>query len=173
MYVDSSSDENFKAEIMSQFNGVVTDIKKSKKGYRIKISHGKSLITIYEYLEKVIVNEGDTVDQYQVIGYITDDILHFETILNTVHINPLFMYGDMGEQIYEEWYGSNPGMAVEKIDFSKVKKYIENNPVGNKKDIIPSIVTEGDIETQINYEDGYIKPIVPIVEYIEEGNRDE
>lgn len=172
LYVASSPQEGFKAEIISQFNGTVKSIeKKGKSKYRITIKHGSSLITTYEYLSEVVVNKGDKVKQYELLGFAYGETLHFETILNTVSINPLLMYGDLGKQIYDEWYGANPGMGIEATDFANIKKYAEDITIEDKKSTShPSTVKEDGKtgKAKINLEEGYTKPDVPIVDYIEE-----
>lgn len=149
--------------IVSQFNGVVKDIQKKKKGYSITISHGPALLTTYSYFKKVLVKEGDKVKQYDAIGHAATDTIHFKVILNTIPINPLFLYGGAGERAYSKWAAENPGMAIDTIDFSKTKKYVEKReePVITQK---PSIVYEGGTERELKYEDGYVKPEVPVID---------
>lgn len=64
-------------------------------GNRVEIDHGNGLITTYNHLEAIAVKTGDSVDVGQVIarvgttGWSTGCHLHFETILNGQHVNPL------------------------------------------------------------------------------------
>lgn len=170
LYVATSPQKEYKANIVAQFNGKVKSVEKKNKGkYRITIEHGASLVTVYEYVSTVKVKVGDHVKQYQQLGYAAGDILHFEVILNTIPINPLFLYGDMGEQVYNDWCADNPGMAYEKTDFSKVKQYIENKVEGESDTVSSSVVYENDNKdgTNIKFEDDYVKPEVPISDYIE------
>ncbi|MDV8147343.1 M23 family metallopeptidase [Arthrobacter sp. B10-11] len=64
-------------------------------GNRLEIDHGNGLITTYNHLEGIAVKKGDSVQVGEVIakvgttGSSTGCHLHFETILNGVHANPL------------------------------------------------------------------------------------
>ncbi|MDF2905369.1 MAG: Peptidase family [Herbinix sp.] len=149
--------------VVSQFNGIITDIHKKGKKYSITIAHGPALKTIYRYLKKVQVKEGEEVKQYDVLGIAASDNIHFKVILNTISINPLFLYGGAGERVYSKWAAENPGMVVEATDFSGVKKYVEamEEPQTN---VVSSTVTDNGVETELKFEDGYIKPEVPVVD---------
>ncbi|MGZ4661146.1 MAG: M23 family metallopeptidase, partial [Arthrobacter sp.] len=64
-------------------------------GNRVEIDHGNGLITTYNHLEGIAVKKGDSVQVGEVIakvgttGSSTGCHLHFETILNGAHVNPL------------------------------------------------------------------------------------
>ncbi|ABK01957.1 peptidase M23B [Arthrobacter sp. FB24] len=64
-------------------------------GNRVEIDHGNGLITTYNHLEGIAVKKGDSVQVGEVIakvgttGSSTGCHLHFETILDGVHVNPL------------------------------------------------------------------------------------
>ena len=64
-------------------------------GNRVEIDHGNGLITTYNHLEAIAVKKGDSVRVGEVIarvgttGSSTGCHLHFETILNGSHTNPL------------------------------------------------------------------------------------
>jgi hypothetical protein len=64
-------------------------------GNRVEIDHGNGLITTYNHLEGIAVKKGDSVQVGEVIakvgttGSSTGCHLHFETILNGSHANPL------------------------------------------------------------------------------------
>ncbi len=164
----NGEDKGFKPRILCQFNGTVRKVTKCKEGYRIEVEHGQALVTIYEFLSKPVVKKGEKVKQYDLLGYAKGESIHFEVILNTVNINPLLMYGDMGEQIYTQWYGANPGMAVGEIDFTKVKKYVSDVEEIKKTDTTSTVVDSDGNETNITFESGYQKPEVPIADYIDE-----
>ena len=63
-------------------------------GNRVEIDHGNGLITTYNHLEAIAVQQGDSVRVGEVIarvgttGSSTGCHLHFETILNGSHTNP-------------------------------------------------------------------------------------
>lgn len=150
--------------VVSQFNGTVTEIHKKNKEYTIKISHGPELITQYSLLKAIEVKKGQKVSQYDVIGYAASDSVHFEVILNTVPINPLFMYGGAGERAYHRWAAENPGMVYEETDFSNVKKYVEDI-VKPQVTIVPSLVDDSGVLSNLRFDDGYIKPEVPAIAF--------
>ena len=64
-------------------------------GNRVEIDHGNGLITTYNHLEAIAVKKGDSVQVGQIIarvgttGSSTGCHLHFETILNGAHTDPL------------------------------------------------------------------------------------
>ncbi|MET3720511.1 MULTISPECIES: peptidoglycan DD-metalloendopeptidase family protein [unclassified Arthrobacter] len=64
-------------------------------GNRVEIDHGNGMITTYNHLEAIAVRTGESVQVGQVIakvgttGWSTGCHLHFETILNGEHTNPL------------------------------------------------------------------------------------
>ncbi|WP_370460448.1 peptidoglycan DD-metalloendopeptidase family protein [Pseudarthrobacter sp. GA104] len=64
-------------------------------GNRVEIDHGNGLVTTYNHLESIAVRSGDFVNVGQAIarvgttGWSTGCHLHFETILNGRHTNPL------------------------------------------------------------------------------------
>jgi len=64
-------------------------------GNRVEIDHGNGLITTYNHLQGIAVKKGESVDVDEVIakvgttGSSTGCHLHFETILNGSHTNPL------------------------------------------------------------------------------------
>lgn len=147
LYVTQNIIDETKVEIVSQFNGIVKDVIQFENGtYRIIINHGKSLQTTYENLIDIQVREGTSVRQYDNIGYAFSDTIHFEVFLNTIPINPLFMYGKAGEYAYENWYVSNPGMSMNKLDFSNVKESYSKKHVNN---VAASNTIEKSIEDMI------------------------
>ena len=64
-------------------------------GNRVEIDHGNGLITTYNHLEAIAVKKGDSVRVGEVIarvgttGSSTGCHLHFETILNRAHTDPM------------------------------------------------------------------------------------
>lgn len=93
--VDYKSDEIF--DVVSIFDGTVTKVTENNLlGKIIEVSHSNNVISVYQSLSEIIVKEGDSVLQGQVIGKsgesnISKDLgnhLHFEIILNGKNINP-------------------------------------------------------------------------------------
>lgn len=86
--------------------GVVTTVNKNKNassyGYYCIISHGNGYATLYAHQKQVpIVQEGQTVQKGQVIGYVgttgrsTGNHLHFELRVNGVRNDVLRLYPGM------------------------------------------------------------------------------
>jgi|GEM_PF-1986248 len=67
-------------------------------GKMVEIKHGNGLVTRYAHLNSTLVDSGQTVSGGEVIGLIgstgnsTGPHLHFETIYNGRHVNPLSFY---------------------------------------------------------------------------------
>ena len=63
-------------------------------GNKIILDHGGSLFTAYSHLNKFEVQEGEVVQQGEIIGYVgmtgrvTGPHLHWEVFLNEERINP-------------------------------------------------------------------------------------
>lgn len=64
-------------------------------GNNVKIDHGEGIESLYAHLSQVLVSEGDTVVQGQIIGYtgatgrVTGPHLHFEMRVNGTKVDPL------------------------------------------------------------------------------------
>lgn len=161
LYAKQNIEADSRLEVVSQFNGKIDEIEKlNGNTYRISISHGKSIKTIYEELVDIQVKEGSTIKQYQLIGYAANDSLHFEILLNTIPINPLFLYGKKGEYAYETWYVSNPGMTFKKIDFSNIKESYSEKVIDKNA---ASSVKHDNSEGTVTVEGGYDIPQRQIV----------
>lgn len=97
--VDYKSDEIF--DIVSILDGTVSKVTENTLlGKIVEVTHSNNVISVYQSMSEVIVSEGDTVIQGQVIGKsgeanISTDLgnhLHFEIILNGKNINPEICY---------------------------------------------------------------------------------
>lgn len=93
--VDYSSEEVF--DVVSVLDGKVTKVMDNNLlGKIIEVTHENNLISVYQSLSEVMIAEGDTVVQGQVIGKsgeanISKDLgnhLHFELIHNSRNVNP-------------------------------------------------------------------------------------
>ena len=64
-------------------------------GNTIQIRHGAGISTRYAHMQRFVVKEGQTVRRGTIIGYVgntgrsTGPHLHYEVILNGVHVNPM------------------------------------------------------------------------------------
>jgi len=98
-------------EIYSTGDGVVSKVKRSKRGYGnyIKINHGFGYETLYAHMSKYIVKKGQKVKRGEVIGYVgnsgisTAPHLHYEVRKDNKKINPVnFYYNDLSPKEYEK-----------------------------------------------------------------------
>ena len=98
-------------EIYSTGDGVVSKVKKSKRGYGnyVKINHGFGYETLYAHMSKYIVKKGQKVKRGEVIGFVgnsgisTAPHLHYEVRKDNKKINPVnFYYNDLSPEEYEK-----------------------------------------------------------------------
>lgn len=169
MLIKPKINEDSYTEVISQFHGVVKNIEEEKENqYKVTISHGDSLITTYEYLCDLKVKIGQKVKQYDILGKPSNETFHFEVILNTIPINPLYLYGTVGVEAYKTWYVTHPGMNLEKIDFSNVKKTII--PVSEDENILVDSTVQEDsssVVEKIKIEENYVKPETPSIQSLD------
>ena len=98
-------------EIYATGDGVVSKIKRSKRGYGnyVKINHGFGYETLYAHMSKYIVKKGQKVKRGEVIGFVgnsgisTAPHLHYEVRKDNKKINPVnFYYNDLSPEEYEK-----------------------------------------------------------------------
>ena len=98
-------------EIYSTGDGVVSKVKRSKRGYGnyVKINHGFGYETLYAHMSKYIVKKGQKVKRGEIIGFVgnsgisTAPHLHYEVRKDNKKINPVnFYYNDLSPEEYEK-----------------------------------------------------------------------
>ena len=98
-------------EIYATGDGVVSKVKRSKRGYGnyVKINHGYGYETLYAHMSKYIVKKGQKVKRGEVIGYVgntgisTAPHLHYEVRKDNKKINPVnFYFNDLTPDEYEK-----------------------------------------------------------------------
>tara|TARA_E500000331_G_scaffold87792_1_gene83550 strand:+ start:120 stop:1091 length:972 start_codon:yes stop_codon:yes gene_type:complete len=98
-------------EIYTTGDGVVSKVKRSKRGYGnyVKINHGFGYETLYAHMSKYIVKKGQKVKRGEVIGFVgnsgisTAPHLHYEVRKDNKKINPVnFYYNDLSPEEYEK-----------------------------------------------------------------------
>ena len=98
-------------EIYSTGDGVVSKVKRSKRGYGnyVKINHGFGYETLYAHMSKYIVKKGQKVKRGEVIGFVgnsgisTAPHLQYEVRKDNKKINPVnFYYNDLSPEEYEK-----------------------------------------------------------------------
>jgi murein DD-endopeptidase MepM/ murein hydrolase activator NlpD len=147
------------SQVYSQFNGVVESVLKTEDGYKVVITTGKSIECIYSNIGNIRVKNGSKVKQYDVLGTAGNNKLIFSVKLNTVFINPLYLYGTKGITAYEKWMAANPEMVVTRTDFSYVLKDIVKE--SESQQTSASIVNDEGETSEIIWEDGYEAPEIP------------
>ena len=88
-----------KSDIYTVWNGTVKEVGyNATYGNYIKISHGKSLETVYNHCSEILAKEGAVVRQGERValvgstGVSTGSHLHFTVLVNGNYINPLRLY---------------------------------------------------------------------------------
>ena len=98
-------------EIYATGDGVVSKVKRSKRGYGnyVKINHGFGYETLYAHMSKYIVKKGQKVKRGEVIGYVgntgisTAPHLHYEVRKDNKKINPVnYYYNNLSPEEYEK-----------------------------------------------------------------------
>mgnify|MGYP001257743441 FL=1 len=98
-------------EIYSTGDGIVSKVKRSKRGYGnyVKINHGFGYETLYAHMSKYIVKKGQKVKRGEIIGFVgnsgisTAPHLHYEVRKDNKKINPVnFYYNDLSPEEYEK-----------------------------------------------------------------------
>ena len=93
--VDYISDKIF--DVLSVYDGIVIKVEDNEvTGKTVEIKHDNNIITVYQGLSEILVREGDSVNQSQVLGKsgiskISSSLgnhLHFEVYVNGIVINP-------------------------------------------------------------------------------------
>ena len=134
--------------IISQWNGTIESINKGK----IVIRHGPALKTIYNKVRDIKVKEGTKVKQYDKLGMLDGESLHFSIELDGKYIDPLMVYGVEGIEKYFDWVNANPSRIITLNDMSNIK---------NKADEPSDETEEKVIEAKDEEQDGTIKATLP------------
>ncbi len=107
-------------------DGIVTLSKYSRKGYgnEVIIDHSFDFSTRYAHLNKILVNQGDSVKRGQVIGLVgntgksTGPHLHYEVRFGNKPVNPFFYYSDdLSGDEYETMVSTNNSKIRSNIIF--------------------------------------------------------
>lgn len=145
-------------KIISQWNGMVVDIgpDDSNEMQYIKIYHGNSTYTIYSHVyptDRIYV--GTKVTQGQIIAeaantyeYETnkDNHVFYQVRLNGEFINPILVYGNRGQQIYETWLTSYAYDNVVESGEEYFNSKDEEWKIEDKKDIHEVIFPDFNLE---------------------------
>ncbi|MBU4002216.1 MAG: peptidoglycan DD-metalloendopeptidase family protein [Proteobacteria bacterium] len=88
--------ENKGTKISATGDGVVTFTGRDGLfGNMVIVDHGYGLVTKYAHMNKIVVNKGSFVKKGKIIGHMgntgrtTGSHLHYEVLLNGIHVNPL------------------------------------------------------------------------------------
>lgn len=95
-------------DVMSILDGTVTKVSENNLlGKIVEVTHKNNIISVYQSLGEIVVVEGETVTQGQIIGKsgesnISTELgnhLHFEIIYNGKNVNPENCYGKEIDQL--------------------------------------------------------------------------
>jgi len=111
-------------EIYATGDGIVAEVKSSKRGYgnKIELDHGFGYRTLYAHLQGFNVRKGQKVKRGDVIGFVgntgasTAPHLHYEVIKNNKKINPInYYFNDLSPEEYEKMIiiSSNSGQSFD------------------------------------------------------------
>lgn len=98
-------------EIYATGNGVITKVRRSKKGYgnHVVINHGYGYKTLYAHMSRYTVKKGQVIKRGEIIGYVGNTgtsvapHLHYEVHKNGKKINPVnFYYNDLSSDEYSK-----------------------------------------------------------------------
>ena len=162
--------------IVSQWNGVIvgTYPDSSNKYQCIKIYHGNSTYTFYSHVYPVSsAAVGKAVRAGEVIGVAADtseiepnkeNHIFYQVKLNGNYINPLLIYGNRGQKIYETWFTSH---AYDNLIEAGEKYYndIDSKYTGS---VTPDEYKEDDGVVDVLYPD-FNKEDIDIPEDIDSG----
>lgn len=142
------------SDIQVQWNGVVKKIVRDDQtwGNYIVVSHGNSLETSYSFLTNIKVTEGQTLNQYDIIGDSAGDYIYFEIILDGTYINPFWFYGSTGVNEYYSWLNSHPELVIDYDDLTDIKNYVKYNKelVEETKEVETKANTENEVHVHLN-----------------------
>lgn len=134
--------------INAQWNGVVSSIEKDSLtgGSKITIYHGDGLYTTYSHVQsKSDLAEGMSITQGEKIGEALDTTkalpeldnhVEYQIKLDGEYINPLLVYGNSGQSIYEDWYKSSESVNLieegeeyftQEPDYQDISLYIKGD----------------------------------------------
>lgn len=141
------------SDVKSMFNGIISNVEKDVYGENdvVTMYHGNGLYTVYHHLE---VNEemtkGKRISYNDTVGTTVDTTKHepnkenhmfIQVILDEKYINPIYVFGNTGKAMYEEWAGKTVDRYA--VDSGEYFYYTDNMSVENvNKDIKPNIIYE-------------------------------
>ena len=113
-------------QIKSLWNGTVKEVANSDEwGTYVVVKSGDSLEYSISFLNKAYVKEGDSIDQYDILGESNNDFIYLEVLLDDNYIDPLLLFGQKGPKAYYKWVSSNSDIVLEHNKYNIVKDYVE------------------------------------------------
>lgn len=95
-------------EIQTVWEGVVTSVYESESGGKtVEVTHDEGLKTRYLHLSEILVEKGQKLKQYDLVGKSgntgesTGPHLHFEVMLDGDYVNPVYFFGEKGAKALE------------------------------------------------------------------------
>lgn len=151
--------------IYSQFHGKVTKVNHNS----VEITTGNSLILTYKNITPT-VRLNQNIKQYAELGTTKDNTMEFYVNLNTIYIDPLFLYGTRSQKWYDNWINSYPGSTYNTVDYSKLldeipkieqPEEIKGSTYINEKNEEESILFQGDNYYETTPDNIVIEKTVP------------
>lgn len=95
-------------KVVASGSGMVTKCARTRSyGNYVIVKHRKNVKTLYAHLLALVVKEGDSVRQGQVVGYVgksgraTGYHLHFEILIDGKRVNPIFFWNRFAKKKIE------------------------------------------------------------------------
>ena len=127
--------------VLALWNGVISNIYQTDKdGMVVEISHGEDLKTIYKHLKNVIVEVGESVKQYDIIGTIMrfdfgeKSHLHLSVFLDGEYVNPIYLFGNKGLYALREYVSNTSGNYGALMEVESNFKNIPDNHMSESKE---------------------------------------
>ena len=110
--------------IISVLKGIVNNIYIDSNGqYVIEVNSGNYLKVTYWYIDEPLVAIGDSISQYDSIGIVhKKDKVYFDVLLDTEYVNPLTLYQEEGQKLYNWFMTDYPNVmtSTERVIFDDI-----------------------------------------------------
>lgn len=134
--IDIASKDDDTFEVTAALSGTVTKVEEDELlGYVVQITHAQDVVTYYQSLANVIVKEGETVKQGDVIGQAGRNMynkdagihVHFELRQKDVAVNPLNYFNQPLQTLIDADHAADENIESAEDDEAKNDENSENN----------------------------------------------
>lgn len=134
--IDIASKDDDTFEVTAALSGTVTKVEEDELlGYVVQITHAQDVVTYYQSLANVIVKEGETVKQGDVIGQAGRNMynkdagihVHFELRQKDVAVNPLNYFNQPLQTLIDADHAADENIESAEDDEAKNDENSEND----------------------------------------------